>query len=782
MANGSRAVIEVGLRFANIQNELNKFEKQLQNASKDTKISPEVDDAKVKDLMNLIQELRNDIDSISHEKVNTGTFNGWSSKTKTDIKELQDRVSDLETTVQSLLGAMSKSGDTALLNVLKSMSDASDTLNKSLQGTASSLGQLNKVMNSSSGKNTFKIDTVDQLNKIKEAKQEINRIMSDYEEDINADLTDENSALGTDKAEKFIEKIKSGKTSLKEVKDFVDDIINQYDKLSTKVANFDPVKENTEGLEDDVQKLSELSISLQKIQLAIPDKMAGQLDITQYTDKIYDFEDAFQKALSDINKKIDATVADAQESLNKIGTTKPKATNIKPSKDTAVIEDNGRGTGRVQATVPAHIAEGAKGQLLKELSSIVELLTVDMKRHPVEIPVEFTTGYAQRDNKRLIKELTRYVKGSYDQMSDAERKGLDNVISKLEKRFNTDIPINFRTNIKDVEKSVQRGLKAIDDTLKANKDQMKIYPGVELSDEAKNNLQEQLNKISKSFQVVLDDVELTSDFGNKVEEKIADAGKDGAKQAADAVEEVLDHPAKGYRWDTEAQGFVKIKEAAQDAGDAIKKATQIQPEINHIHFDIDDETLASLTNTFKKLQTMADRISKSLLGTDKVDAYTKALVGGLTEVAQKIDSYFGSGHQLVDLSSSADKMKADFVDVIDAIEAKVVEFTNKFPELFSMATGAANTTDNAKITETTEKASESLKDVSENADKASSSVGELSKNQNLDNFLAAIKQVGGAFDELENSAKNVASSLFKMEEINNWKKAFINAITEIAMK
>ena len=782
MANGSRAVIEVGLRFANVQNELNKFEKQLQNASKDAEISPEVDDAKIKDLMNLIQELRNDIDSISHEKVNTGTFNGWSSKTKTDIKELQDRVSDLETTVQSLLGAMSKSGDTPLLNVLKNMSDASDTLNKSLQSTASSLGQLNKVMNSSSGKNTFKIDTVDQLNKIKEAKQEINRIMSDYEEDINADLTDENGALGTDKAEKFIEKIKSGETSLKEVKDFVDDIINQYDKLSTKVANFDPVKKDTESLEDDVQKLSELSISLQKIQLALPEKMAGQLDITKYTDKIYDFEDVFQKALSDINKKIDATVADAKESLNKIGTTKPKATNIKSSKDTAGIEDNGRGTGRVQATVPAHIAEGAKGQLLKELSSIVELLTIDMKRHPVEIPVEFTTGYAQRDNKRLIKELTRYVKGSYDQMSDAERKGLDNVISKLEKRFNTDIPINFRTNIKDVEKSVQRGLKAIDDTLKANKDQMKIYPSVELSDEAKATLQEQLNKISKSFQIILDDVELTSDFGNKVEEKIADAGKDGAKQAADAVEEVLDHPAEGYQWDTEAQGFVKIKEAAQDAGDAIKKATQIQPEINHIHFDIDDETLKSLTTTFKTLQTMADRISRSLLGTDKVDAYTQSLLNGLTEVAQRIDTYFGSGNQLIDLSSSADKMKADFVDAIDAIETKVVEFTNKFPELFSMATGATNTTDNTKITETTEKASESLKDVSENADKASSSVDELSKNQNLDNFLTAIKQVGSAFDELENSAKNVSSSLFNIEEISNWKKAFIDAIADIAIK
>lgn len=748
MAN--KAVIEVGIKLANTQKVTNDYDKALNDINKNAEISPEIDDSKIKGAKKLIQELHNEIEAVSHDKLDTSTFNEWSEKIKGTMKELQDTVGDVENTVQSLIGAMSKSGNTALLDVLKNMSDASTTLNKSLKDTISYIGKLDETMLPSSKQSAFfNINSGKQLDKLKEAKGKIKVLMSDYKTAIES-MSDEISDKITGK--------KAG-----EVQDFLRKLVKEYEDSLQKVSKFNPLGKGTEALENNILKMQEIRQTITGIldDSSIDDATFGIA--SKADEKIADLEKNLTDSVNKTIKRIDDTIiANAERTFDE--SISAKRSNRKSNKP---------------IDVQVHIAEGSKGKLLKELSSIVELLTADMQRHPVEIPVDFKTKWNQRENKRLLNQLKTYVKGSYDQMSDAERSGFDKVISKLEKQLDSDIPLKFRTNIKDVEASVQHGLKAINQALKDNKDQMKIYPDFIISDEAKANLQEQLNKITKSFQVVLDDIELTSDFGNKVESKIADAGKDGAKQAANAVEEVLDEPREGFHWDEEAQGFVAD---AVKAKEAINDALTIKPEINHIHFDIDNETLASLTNTFKKLQTMADRISKSLLGTDKVDAYTKALIGGLTEVAQKIDSYFGSGHQLVDLSDSADKMKADFIDAIDAIETKVVEFTNKFPELFGMTNGATNITDNTKITETTEKASESLKDVSENADKASSSVQELSKNQNLDNFLAAIKQVGGAFTELENSAKNVSSSLFNIEEINNWKKAFIDAITDIAIK
>ena len=748
MAN--KAVIEVGIKLANTQKVTNDYDKALNDISKNAEISPEIDDSKIKGAKKLIQELHNEIEAVSHDKLDTSTFNEWSEKIKGTMKELQDTVGSVENTVQSLIGAMSKSGNTALLDVLKNMSDASTTLNKSLKDTINYVGKLDETMLPSSRQSDFfNINSGKQLDKLKEAKGKIKVLMSDYKTAIES-MSDEISDKITGK--------KAG-----EVQDFLRKLVKEYEDSLQKVSKFNPLGKGTEALENNILKMQEIRQTITGIldDSSIDDATFGIA--SKADEKIADLEKNLTDSINKTIKRIDNTItANAERTFDE--SISAKRSNRKSNKP---------------IDVQVHIAEGSKGKLLKELSSIVELLTADMQRHPVEIPVDFKTKWNQRENKRLLNQLKTYVKGSYDQMSDAERSGLDKVIGKLEKQLDSDIPLKFRTNIKDVEASVQHGLKAINQALKDNKDQMKIYPDFIISDEAKANLQEQLNKISRSFQVVLDDVELTSDFGNKVESKIANAGKDGAKQAADDIVEVLDKPREGFHWDEEAQGFVAD---AVKAKEAINDALTIKPEINHIHFDIDNETLASLTNTFKKLQTMADRISKSLLGTDKVDAYTKALVGGLTEVAQKIDSYFGSGHQLVDLSDSADKMKADFVDAIDAIETKVVEFTNKFPELFGMTTGATNTTDNTKITETTEKASESLKDVSENADKASSSVQELSKNQNLDNFITAIKQVGGAFAELENSAKNVSSSLFNIEEINNWKKAFIDAITDIAIK
>ena len=450
---GREAIIDVSLRFnyEKTHGSLNNLKKGLREIGESVDVDSPIRE-QVNRIEGAVDELQNKLDSLKLGKISSTAFNNAVNDINSSVDELSKRMLALESLFQG-----SGDGASNLLNNAKSEL-------KSVVNMANEAMDAVKKIREASGANSINIiDTKELENRKKKLKQ-----LSDAIE------TAEEGGFSIKDKTKF-----NSRTD----KENLDLYINRIEELTKLQQKLSSTKVDDPGFADLAKDVATYSASVSKLYNAITEKMTETGSDTFAGMKLSGIDDLYNnaaKAMSSARDVIDKGVRDINDSMAALGNKSNEPETITLDFKTSTTE--------------------LKEKLIKMISALQQVAA----SHPVEVELNFTSGWATKKNKKLLKEFETKINSLTDKTTKEEmQKLVDDISASFGNRLDFEIKSE---KLDDVEKKVKDLVDNLKDILK--EDFSVEISKASFSDDVKSTLQDSLNDIAKNLKIVIDNVEL----------------------------------------------------------------------------------------------------------------------------------------------------------------------------------------------------------------------------------------------------------------------------------
>lgn len=450
---GREAIIDVSLRFnyEKTHGSLNNLKKGLREIGESVDVDSPIRE-QVNRIEGAVDELQNKLDSLKLGKISSTAFNNAVNDINSSVDELSKRMLALESLFQG-----SGDGASNLLNNAKSEL-------KSVVNIANEAMDAVKKIREASGSNSINIiDTKELENRKKKLKQ-----LSDAIE------TAEEGGFSIKDKTKF-----NSRTD----KENLDLYINRIEELTKLQQKLSSTKVDDPGFADLAKDVATYSASVSKLYNAITEKMTETGSDTFAGMKLSGIDDLYNnaaKAMSSARDVIDKGVRDINDSMAALGNKSNEPETITLDFKTSTTE--------------------LKAKLIKMISALQQVAA----SHPVEVELNFTSGWATKKNKKLLKEFETKINSLTDKTTKEEmQKLVDDISASFGNRLDFEIKSE---KLDDVEKKVKDLVDNLKDILK--EDFSVEISKASFSDDVKSTLQDSLNDIAKNLKIVIDNVEL----------------------------------------------------------------------------------------------------------------------------------------------------------------------------------------------------------------------------------------------------------------------------------
>lgn len=458
-----KKVIDVGLRI-DIGDQIKELEKQFDSLSNraGTKMSKDMAE-QIASIKSELQDLNKQFNSLQKTTINTSTFQKNTKSIVEQVNNLSKRTDALEEGMSSLINSMSQHAGDELKKDLESISKQMDSTKQSAIGMINAVDSIHKALGQDAN---IKIETNIDRSSLEKEQHGLEEFYKKIQKGLTLDFEGEAFDGSIDKLIEDFEKLISRYNELENelAKDNLP--INEYNKLSNEIV-------------DVANKISELTYN-------IPD--------TPIFEKIFDYDFSVGK-LNDFNDKIAEMLGSlASRVSSRLNEIRNELSNLT---DGVSVDDKGR-----RLTVPLDISTNAT-TLVKRAKTIIDNAQPHLNKYPIKLQFVLQSGYSSRKTNSILSQMQKEI----DELpAEIDKTGIQELYNDLSKDFNKELNIKIKANsLSDTERNVNSTLSKIRTAVEKP---MEIHPQVTLTDKDIKSLQRQLNSISKSLVLNVDQINL----------------------------------------------------------------------------------------------------------------------------------------------------------------------------------------------------------------------------------------------------------------------------------
>ena len=470
MPGGRTATVDIALKLnlSEVIAQLNSIKAAAKNIGNDSSIGKNLEN-QIKSLTASAEKLQADLENVKLGKVSSAKFTSTINEINSSIYMLQARTAALESAMQSLISGMSAADGGKFSGMLDEMrASMAATVTMATQ-TADAL----KGISDAAGKNTnIRIVDTKGLSDVKKQLKDAEAIFRDAG-DLDGKFKISDKTFFASSAEDRI----------KQYKKLADSLENYKNKLSL-------MEHSDEGFAETLEKATKAAKNFSSLSDAIyrnigDNKSFGGMLLSQ----IDDLNIKATNAISDLRENIAAKAENVADELKTMG------------------GKSGSGGGPTSLDIPINLSENT-ASIVSKVTKAINAAQKMVDAHPLELTIEFTSGFGTKRNRGLIRQFQEKVNNMTDSASKAEFQSL---IDDINKGFGN--ALNVKINTDELDKANEKVRTIISDIKsQLNEDALKDFSieltKVTIADDVKAALQSDLTDIGKNLEIVIDNIKL----------------------------------------------------------------------------------------------------------------------------------------------------------------------------------------------------------------------------------------------------------------------------------
>ena len=484
---GSRtATVDIALRLnlGDLMSQINSLKGAFKNIGSDSNIGKDLK-AQIQQALSAAENLQSELNSVKLGKVSSSTFTNTINDINSSIYTLQARTTALESAMTSLISGMSASDGSKFASMLEEIrSSMSDTISMATK-TSDALQSVGDAVKKNGNINI--IDT----NGLAENKKRLEDYLDVLKEAANLD-----SELKADNKSKF--ESRSAEDNARRYRNLSGWLKNAYNDLSNM----------TELNDDFFKRLGQASRYADEF-VGMYNQIYDDRSLKSYggmsIDILEDISDKGSSRIEKIRSLVQKKVASINDEIATIG---------------ASTKTGGTTSPKTAIEVPINISE-TTASLTSRVSKAISAAQKIAQAHPIELELQFTSGWGTRKNRTLLKEFQQKV----NELSDESQKAdYQKMIDDVNKGFGNALDVQIDTSYLDKANEKVRGIigeikEQLND--KALKNFSVKLTKVDIDDGVKTSIQDSLKDIGKNLKIVIDDIELGDDVSvDKLQETV----------------------------------------------------------------------------------------------------------------------------------------------------------------------------------------------------------------------------------------------------------------------
>ena len=467
MPGGRTATVDIALKLnlSEVIAQLNSIKAAAKNIGNDSSIGKNLEN-QIKSLTASAEKLQADLENVKLGKVSSAKFTSTINEINSSIYMLQARTAALESAMQSLISGMSAADGGKFSGMLDEMrASMAATITMATQ-TADALKGINDAVG-----NNANIKITDTKGLADSTKQ-----LQDY-----ISILNKANDMEFDMDEKLFNN-KSAEDRIKQFKRFATEL-SEYQKKLSGMSETDP------GYLNIIEKASTKAKAFSAIQNRIyeslgSDNKFGGIGI----DAIDNFASQGMTAISKLESAAQKYLSNLNNEIQTIGGTAEKGEAL-------------------SLNIPINL-EQTTGDIVAKVTKAISAAQKIVSAHPLELEIQFTSGYGTKKNRGLIKQFQEKVNNMTDGASKAEFQSL---IDDITKGFGN--ALNVKINTDELDQANEKVRTIISDIkTQLNEDALKDFSieltKVTVADDVKAALQSDLTDIGKNLEIVIDNIKL----------------------------------------------------------------------------------------------------------------------------------------------------------------------------------------------------------------------------------------------------------------------------------